>query len=367
MPTIVLSGGGTAGHINPAIALAQQLESRGFDVVYAGTPKGIEARLVPAAGIPFKAFKASGFDRQRPWTLVSGVWRIWRSSKLAEKWFKVIKPVCVVGFGGYVSIPVVRAAQELGIPTVIHEQNSVMGLANKELSKAATSLCLTYENTSGVPKGKEGIHVTGNPVRASVLEATREDGRRYLGIPDDADVLLVFGGSLGARHINQVVAGLKDDLLSRENLYIVHITGPKELESVKEALLLTGSEAERYILKGYEDNMDLVLAASDMILSRSGATSLAEIASRAIPAILVPFPYATADHQRTNAESMVDIGAAVIVSDDELESDTFEGQLFNVIDDPAVRQRMHEAALGLEAGKAAEKLADITVECASTV
>ena len=354
---IVLSGGGTAGHINPALALAETLQDRGCDVRFAGTPKGVEARLVPEAGIPFKAFEASGFNRNHPTTLPKALLKISKSTGLAKAWLSEIEPDCVVGFGGYVSIPVGRAAEKLGIPLVLHEQNSVMGLANKQLSRKASKVCLTYAcSNPGLPATK--VEVTGNPVRKQVLEATRAEGRAMLGIPDQARMLLVFGGSLGARHINQAICAMKDELLARPDLYIVHITGPKELESVQDALALTDDQAKRYIVMGYQNRMGETLAAADCIVSRSGATSLAEISARAIPALLVPFPYATADHQTTNAKAYVEAGCAYLIADDQAESEAFKQYVRTLVDDASVRESMHAAALEQKTASASQRLAD---------
>ena len=235
----VLSGGGTAGHINPALALADQLLERGHEVLYAGTPAGIESRLVPAAGIPYKAFEAAGFNRNHPMTLPKSVMKIQKSTKLARAWFDEVKPDCVVGFGGYVCIPVARAAEQRGIPVVVHEQNSVMGMANKYLARRAKAVCLTYEHAASALSDKSRVVLTGNPVRASVFAATREEGRAAFGIPADARMLLVTGGSLGARHLNSALVQRKDMLLAYPNLHIVHVTGPKELDTVTEQLALT--------------------------------------------------------------------------------------------------------------------------------
>ncbi len=362
MTTIVLSGGGTAGHINPALALAEELQDRGCEVYFAGTPQGVEATLVPKAGIPFKAFEASGFDRSNPASLIKGVAKIAKSTKKAKAWFDEIKPDAVVGFGGYVSIPVSRAAEQAGIPVVIHEQNSVMGMANKYLSKSAAAVCLTYElQDQSFPSGTD-VRITGNPVRASVLSANKADARAALGIPEDAEMLLVFGGSLGARHINKAIVAMKDELLLRPNLYIMHITGPKELESVDRALNLTEEEAKRYVTLGYQDRMAEALASADVIVSRTGATSLAEISALALPAILVPFPFATADHQTTNARSYVDAGAALMVADADVEGAQFKEAVLKLIDDEDLRAKMHEAALGLETVHASKKLADCVMD-----
>ena len=361
----VLSGGGTAGHINPALALAECLKARGCDVRFAGTPNGIEARLVPQAGIDFMPFQASGFNRRHPLTLPKALLSIRKSSKAARAWFAEIKPDVVVGFGAYVSIPVARAAQLTGVPVVVHEQNSVMGLANKELAKRAAAVCLTYAVAAeGLSLPAERIVVTGNPVRRSVLEASRDEGRRMLGIADDELMLLVFGGSLGARHINEAVCALKDELLACSGLRIVHITGPGELDSVRAALALDSEQERRWVLFGYQDRMGETLAAADLIVSRAGASSLAEISAQAVPALLVPFPYATADHQTTNARAAVDAGCALLVSDAELNGPVFAERLRSLIHDADLRASMRAAALAQGTRDAAGRLADVVMAAA---
>ena len=330
---VVLSGGGTAGHINPALALADVLCDRGHEVVFAGTPTGVEARLVAQAGITFVPFEAAGFDRQAPWTLVTSTLKILGSARKAKRWMKEISPDVVVGFGGYVCIPVGLAAESLGVPVVVHEQNSVMGMANKFLAKRAAS-------------------------------ATRAEGRLMLGVPEDATMLVVFGGSLGARHINQAVCNLKSRLLAVDDLYIVHITGPKEYDFVVECLALSEEESRRWTVMAYQDRMPETLAAADCAISRAGATSLAEISALGLPALLVPFPYATEDHQTTNAEAYVASGAAFMLPDDALDSEEFSEKLFALIEDESVRAAMRKAAGGFETQDAAAKLAEVVCRCA---
>ncbi len=352
---VILSGGGTAGHINPALALAEVLQARGHEVLFAGTPQGVEARLVREAGIPFTGFEASGFNRNHPTSIVKAVAKIQKSTGAAKRWFREIKPDVVVGFGGYVCIPVGRAAESLGVPTVVHEQNSVMGMANKYLAKRAEAVALTYEAAGAPVADKSKLCVTGNPVRSSVLSSTREESRRELGIPNDALMLLVFGGSLGARHVNTAVCRLKDRLLAVDGLYVMHVTGPKELETVREALALTDEEAARWEVLGYQNRMGEAMAACDMVVSRAGATSLAEISARRIPALLVPFPFATEDHQTTNARAYVERGAAHMIADAEVESPEFERLLFDMIERPEVRDAMQAAAATFETEDAAGK------------
>lgn len=360
--TIVLSGGGTAGHIYPALALAERLKADGWDVHFAGTPNGLEATLVPEAGIPFKPFVATGFDRAKPWTFFSGLARIAKSTLAARKWFSEIEPACVVGFGGYVSIPVALAAEATHVPVVVHEQNSVMGLANRCIVRRASAVCLTYPvEIEGADTGK--WQVVGNPVRSSVVSASREEGLKYLGIPSDAVVLVAFGGSRGAKHLNQAVTYLKDDLLAIDGLHVVHMTGALDYERTLEQLSLTDEEACRWHVKEYESEMGLVLAAADACISRAGATSLAEIAARSIPAVLVPYPYATGNHQALNARSCEEAGAAVVISDDDLEGGAFKDAVLSIARDGARRERMRDAARAMGADDAAGKLARVVESC----
>lgn len=363
---VVLSGGGTAGHINPAIATAEVLRDRGADVQFAGRPVGNESEWVRAAGIPFTPFEAEGFHRGHPATLVKGLAIDAKSTKLAKQWFGEINPDVVVGFGGYVAVPVGRAAVQMGIPLVVHEQNSVMGWTNRYLSGKAAKVCLTYEHAAKSVKDASKVVVTGCPVRASVFSTTREEGRDLLGIPADARMLLVTGGSNGARHLNQAVCALKDELLSREDLYIVHVTGPKELDSVTDALALSPDEQKRWRLLGYTNDMPSCMAACDAIVSRAGASSLAEISARAIPALLVPFPFATEDHQTTNAKAYVEAGCAHMIADDQVETDAFAHLVCELVDDASLRASMKAAAEAQDTANAANLLADIILSAAAS-
>ena len=363
---VVLSGGGTAGHINPALALADELRARGCDVRFAGTPQGVEARLVAEAGIPFTPFEAAGFNRNHPLTLPKAVAKIQRSTGRAKAWLAELGADVVVGFGGYVCIPVARAAEQRGIPVVVHEQNSVMGMANKYLAKRAAAVCLTYEHAAGaLDEGvRSRVTVTGNPVRKSVFDATREDGRARFGVPEDARLLLVTGGSLGARHLNQAVCALKDELLAAGDVHVIHVTGPKELDAVAGQLALTPAEEKRWHLFGYTDRMGEAMAAADAIVSRAGATSLAEISARAIPALLVPFPFATEDHQTTNARAYVEAGCAYMLADADVEGPEFARLVRSLLDDAGVRERMAAAARAQKTADAAAKLADVVMGAA---
>ena len=362
---IVVTGGGTAGHINPALALTEELLARGHEVFFGGTPQGVEAKKVPAMGIPFKAFNAKGFVRSRPWTLITSGIGILKSTADANQWLTDIGADVVVGFGSYASLSCGRAAKKLGIPLVLHEQNSVMGMSNVDMSRFAVKVCLTYANAAdGHHIDPDKIIVTGNPVRRAVFTTTREEGRAYLGVPEDATVLLVFGGSLGARHINQAIVRMKDELLARENLHILHITGPSQYDSVVEDLKLTPEEEQRWHLYSYQDHMGEVYAATDCIVSRAGASSLAEISAKGIPAVLVPYPYATADHQTVNAQTLVDAGCALRIADADLDGDEFRKLVLSLVDDDELRLRMRDNVLAQDTRGAAGRLADVVVNAA---
>ncbi|MCI6681705.1 undecaprenyldiphospho-muramoylpentapeptide beta-N-acetylglucosaminyltransferase [Parafannyhessea umbonata] len=359
---VAIAAGGTAGHINPALALAEELAARGHQVEFFGQPKKLESTLVPQAGFPFNPIDVTGFDRSRPWTLVSALWRMRAAQKTIGRHFGSSRPDVAVGFGAYIELPLINWCHAQGIPCVIHEQNSVPGLANKTSAAKVKTVCVSLPVAIDAFRGKVGpdtqIVVTGNPVRQSVIRADRAEGRRSLGIPKDATMLLVFGGSLGARHLNEGVAALKSKLLSRKDLYVIHSTGKGEYDSVVQELALTPDEAARWRVMPYIDRMGEALAAADLVLSRAGASSVAEIAALAVPSMLVPYPFATADHQTTNARYLVDAGAAVLLPDEKIDTSEFEDDLLDLVDDPARRQAMRDAARGLAQDKAALALAD---------
>ena len=366
---VAIAAGGTAGHINPALALAEELRDRGHHVTFYGQPARKEGELVPQAGFELVGLNVTGFDREAPWTAVTALVRMARAQMQLNKRFKQVgAPDVAIGFGAYVELPLINWCAAHKVPCLIHEQNSVPGLANKLSAKKCARVCVALPAArpafeKSVPE--EHLLVVGNPVRKSVLEASRERGRAGVGARDDECVLLVFGGSLGAHHINEGVVDLKQDLLERENLRIVHSTGKDDYEWVTEHLALTPEEAERWLVLDYIDDMGDKLAAADLVLSRAGATSIAEIAALAVPSLLVPYPLATADHQTTNARFLVDAGAARMVADDMIGTYTFTDALLHLIDSPETCAEMRAAAQGLGQASAARVLAEAVEDAAS--
>lgn len=357
----VIAAGGTAGHINPAIALAEELHSRGHEIEFVGNPKGLEARLVPQAGFDFYELESSGFDRAHPQTLFKAFYNIARGSQILKKHFTATKPDALIGFGAYLELAAANAARALKIPVVIHEQNSVPGLANKLVARFASLIALSYPSTEAIFSSIRSKHsqmiVTGNPVRSSVLSSSREAGREAYKIPKDAFMLLVFGGSLGARHINQAMCKLKDKLLEQKNIYVVHSVGKLDYKQVVQDFDLSNDEQKHYIIKDYIDNMGDTLKAADLVVSRAGASSIAEISALAVPSILIPYPHATENHQQKNAQFLVESGAGLLLEDEKLEGDALDTLLFELIASPENREQMQKAALELSGEGAAYKLA----------
>ncbi|MDR1083085.1 MAG: undecaprenyldiphospho-muramoylpentapeptide beta-N-acetylglucosaminyltransferase [Coriobacteriales bacterium] len=382
---IVITGGGTAGHINPALAVAQELRSLGHELHYAGTPRGLEARLVPQEGFPYVAFEAAGFDRKKPLSLITSSAKIAVSAMRARRWLATLSPDVVVGFGGYVSIPVGLAASRLKIPLAIHEQNSTGGMANRFLARRAQLLALAYEAAAKDFKTEATVEVVGNPVRASLFEADRARSRASFGLSQDATVLLAFGGSLGARHLNEALLAQAERLLAQAesqstpqvepqaasqpspNLQVLHITGTRDFDEATATLKRMPQVAPHWHLIDYCDRMGEAYAAADAVCSRAGATTLAEIGTLGLPSLLVPYPYAAADEQTANARSLVDAGAAAMLADSELDSPLFIERLTRLVSDADYRADMRSAAASLGKAQARQTLARLIIALPKTL
>lgn len=227
---IAIAAGGTAGHINPALALAEELRDRGHEVTFYGQPARLEGTLVPNAGFELVGLDVTGFDRSRPWTLVSALVRMRAAQKSLKKRFSEVgEPDVAIGFGAYIELALLKTCKAARIPYILHEQNSVPGLANKTMAKDAAKVCISVPAAKQVFEGlgvnSSNIVLTGNPVRQSVIAGERSRGRLALGVPEDATMLLVFGGSLGAKTLNESMAQLKSTLLDNDSLYVVQSTG----------------------------------------------------------------------------------------------------------------------------------------------
>ena len=362
---IVLSGGGTAGHINPALALADVLKQRGCEVRFAGTPTGVEARLVREAGIPFTPFEAQGFNRNHPLTLPKAVLTIQKSTTLARRWFDEIQPDAVVGFGGYACIPVARAAEQRGIPVVVHEAELGHGYG-QQVPRQARRRRVPHLRARGRGAGRQEPRPGDRQpcARKRVLGHARAGPRALRRAGGRAQMLLVTGGSLGARHLNQAVAALKDELLAYGDLHIVQVTGPKELDAVREQLALSPEQQARWQLLGYTDHMGDAMAAADgRRLARRRHVARRDIGRRASgTARAVPVRHGgPSDHERAGMRGG---GAAYLVADADVEGPEFARKLCELIEDEDVRARMAAAARAQKTRDAAGLLADAVMEAA---
>ncbi len=323
---ILFAGGGTAGHINPALAVAGYIIKLHPDakISYIGTEKGLEARLVREAGYDFYTIEVAGFQRKiTPQNIaknVSAVIKMFTSSSAAKKLLKKLKPDVVVGTGGYVSGPVLREAAKLKIHTCIHEQNAYPGITNKALAKVVDEVMIAFPEAEKLLKSKSKPIVTGNPVRMSVLSANRQAARKQLGV-GNVPVILSFGGSLGARPINEAVMGLIKSNADNKQYFHIHATGKYGYERMMNEIKEDGIELKNcpYIdVREYISDMDVCLAAADLVICRSGAITLSELQNCGKASVLIPSPYVAENHQFHNAMALKRVGAAEIIEEKDL-------------------------------------------------
>ena len=312
---LLFAGGGTGGHLYPALAIADQLRRRHPDAVidFVGTEGKIESRIVPARGYPFSTIWISGFRRRI--SLETALFPLKVVVALLQSAALVVRknPDVVIGTGGYVCGPVVAAAQILGRRTLLQEQNSVPGATTRMLAPRADEVHIAFERAGGYLKRHDNVRLTGNPVRESIGTVTRSDGARFFGLDPRKTTLLVFGGSRGASTINAAVALLAGDLAGG-GMQIIWQTGEEGMQTLRGSF---GDSAERIKLLPFIEKMEYAYAAADLAVCRSGASSLAELTRAGVPAILIPYPHAAADHQTENAKAMVDAGAALRIADAE--------------------------------------------------
>ncbi len=336
---IVFAAGGTGGHILPALSVADELRarSRGLEALFIGTRSGLESRLVPAGGYEIRFISAKGVRGKGAAARLRG------AAGIAVGFFQSLallgrfKPDVVYGSGGYASAAVVLAASCLRKRIVIQEQNSIPGLTNRLLARHARKIYLGFENAAAYFKKHPGLVVTGNPLRASILVLGRSDARADFGIEGEGPLLLVFGGSQGARTLNRAAA---EYLLARPNVRGIVQTGEQDFPWVRERLAGVSS---RVCARPYLEAMDRAYAAATVCLARAGALTVSELAAAAVPAILVPYPHAADDHQSYNASHLADAGGAIVLRDADLNADSLAAALDPLLADPARLAAMRRA------------------------
>ncbi|CAM3171978.1 undecaprenyldiphospho-muramoylpentapeptide beta-N-acetylglucosaminyltransferase [Lactiplantibacillus plajomi] len=352
---LMISGGGTGGHIYPALALIDALKAHDSqaEVLYVGTHRGLESRIVPERGIDFKTIKIQGFKRSLSLQNVKTVYLFLKSVGTARKYIKAFKPDVVVGTGGYVSGAVVFAASQMHIPTVIHEQNSVVGVTNKFLSRFVDKIAISFESArTQFPEKK--VVMTGNPRAQQVANIQKTGALKAFGLKDDVPTALIFGGSRGAARINAAtVAAIPE--LNRRDYQTLFVTGQVHYDKIMESLSKTAL-APNVKIEPYIKNMPAILPEVAVILGRAGATSIAEITALGIPSILVPSPYVTNDHQTKNAQSLVKAGAAELITEQELTATSLLKTIDDLMASPQRRADMVKNAKRLGMPDAADQL-----------
>ncbi|MGO3731706.1 MAG: undecaprenyldiphospho-muramoylpentapeptide beta-N-acetylglucosaminyltransferase [Vagococcus sp.] len=341
---ILVSGGGTGGHIYPAVSLIKHIkkEHPNAEFLYIGTEKGLESNIVPDQGIPFKTIRIQGFKRSLSLDNFKTVYLFMKSVTAAKKMIKDFQPDIVIGTGGYVCGAVVYAAHKLRIPTIVHEQNSVAGMTNKFLSRYVDKIGICFPDVEkDFPKEK--VVLVGNPRAQEVAGIPKSSVLTDFSLKEDRNTVLIFGGSRGAQKINQAVLEGLDELTTKP-YQVLYASGELYFGDIEKKWLELPGNKENIKVVPYISNMEQVLANVDVVVGRAGATSLAELTSLGIPSILIPSPNVTNDHQTKNAESLVNKQAAVMIKDDELDGHRLVATIDHLMLDDTLRVNMGEAS-----------------------
>ena len=372
---IVFAAGGTGGHINPALSAAGEVQRRYPDaeILFIGTADHMEARLVPAAGFAFKTIEIAGFQRKpTPKNIIKNIKTVgllFKSTGEVKKILKHFAPDAVVGFGGYVSGPVLRTAAKMGIKTAIHEQNAYPGVTNKALAKTADAIMLTVEAAKAhFPACKVEPIVTGLPVRHEILEADRDFARAALSVPENAMLILSMGGSLGAKAINEAMTELIAARYTDKELFFLHATG-KYGKWVPDKLREHGVDVDKcknVVIREYIDDMDTCLAAADLVIGRAGASSLSEIEATGKASILIPSPNVAENHQYHNAMALVNNGAAQILEEKDLTAERLISMVDALKNDRNALRVLGDNAKKMAVADSAKVICDIIVSLAQS-
>jgi UDP-N-acetylglucosamine--N-acetylmuramyl-(pentapeptide) pyrophosphoryl-undecaprenol N-acetylglucosamine transferase len=357
---ILLSGGGTAGHINPAIAIAQILK-RAYpeaEILFIGTGKGMEATLVRTAGYQMRELEVEGLSRKLTVKNIKVAYRALVARRQAKNLLKEERPDLVIGTGGYVCFPLLSAAQRMRIPSAIHESNAYPGLTTKILSRKASAVLLNYRACANHMPKSARVALTGNPVRSDFVSCDRKQARARLSLKDNDILLLSFGGSLGAEALNTVMLHSIPLLLqNHENLHICHVTGRQSYDSfLKNTELYFKADMNRVRIFPFIENMANYMTAADLLFSRSGAMTLTEASYTATPAILVPFPGATDDHQTKNAKMLVKENAAILIPESELNTKRLVNEISKLLTSKQSLSKMRAAIGSLAVRDANERI-----------
>lgn len=367
---VMIATGGTGGHINPGLAVAGYIREHYPDaqILFVGTAVKMEAQLVPAAGYDFKTIDIQGFSRDlTPAGIAKNVktlFLILKSSSQAKRIIEDFKPDVVIGFGGYVSGPVLKTAAKMGIPTAVHEQNAFPGVTNKTLAKKVDRVMLTAPEAEKYFNSKNPCVVTGLPVRGEMINADRDISRAELKV-DDRPVILSMGGSLGAKVINEAMTQLISERYERKNCYYLHATGKNGVgmfDILQKDKGINLEENKHIMLREYINDMHRCMAAADLVICRAGASSLSEIQALGKPSILIPYPYAAENHQYHNAMALVNNDAAILIEEKDFTGERLIKEVDNLLANPERLKTLGENAKKMAIYDATERIVNCIEE-----
>ncbi len=344
---VVVTGGGSGGHVYPAIAIADKFREKdpSGEVIYIGYLDGFEKRVVPKAGYELKEIDTRWVDRSSIKELALTAFHVGRGIVQARKVLKEFKPDVIIGTGGYVCFPVIFSGHRLGIPCYIHEQNAFPGLANRQVEKYVKKVFLGFEEGGKYFHDQSKLVYTGNPVRSSFFNADKAEARKKLGFKEDDFVVLSFGGSLGAEAINELALSLTEEMNGKEGQALVFGTGRQYYDDVMNEISRRGIEVSDNIrILNYIDDMESYIASSDLIISRAGALSVAETLVSGKPSILVPSPNVTGNHQYHNAKAVADRGGAILIEEKDIDPEEIKRIVREVSSDPQKLMNMGRSA-----------------------
>lgn len=358
---VILCGGGTSGHVNPALNIAETIKNRipDAEIMFIGTKRGIESTLVPKHGYKIDYVEVSGFSRKLTLKNIKAAWHALTSVSEAKKIIKRFKPDLVIGTGGYVSWPTVKAASKLGIPTIIHEQNAFPGVTTKMLSKVVDKVCISF---TGCEKYfdeavRSKLILTGNPVLVDNM--SRAEARKMLELTETEPYILSFGGSMGAEKVNELVFELIEKLSIPQNIRHTHAIGRVGFQKYDAIAKEKGFYDKANLkLSEYIYDMKVHQAAADIIICRAGAMTLSELAIRGRASILIPSPHVTEDHQYKNARLIADAGAATVFRESDVTSDILSETVRELLGNPNKRRRMEDSVKGFAMPDSVEKIVD---------
>lgn len=362
---VIMTGGGTGGHIYPAIAIADEIKKRypESEILFVGAERGLEKVLVPQRGYDIELITIAGINRRNPLKNVDVLRKLLKGSKQAGRILKEFKPDFVIGTGGYASAPVVKTAQKMGIPTYIHEQNAYPGVTNKMLEKHVRKVFLGFANACEYFRDPDKHVITGNPVREEFLNADREVARKRLGYSDDEFVVLAFGGSQGAGRINKAMMSVIKEFNGEKGIRICLGTGTYYYDAILHAMKEDNFEpAENIEINEFMHDMADRLAASDLVISRAGALTVAEVTVCGAPTVFIPSPIVSGNHQYHNAKAIADRGGAFVIEEKELDNVKLSENIRSFMKDKAVLQEVSEKSRECSRRNATEIICDTVLE-----